>query len=201
MIDAGEVVEIGLDGDRGRWLALREDLDALAAAGRRRAPAAGSALLSPFDSFLWHRERTKRLFGFDYRIEVYVPGPKRTHGYYVLPLLVDGHLIGRADVKTHRAGGVLELKRVHFEPWFVAGDRPPVAGWRAPDRDAALAAVADAAASLAAFVGCTRVGLTRTEPPRMRTALRRLVDRAIASGTVRAAAGPARSVAGSAARD
>jgi uncharacterized protein YcaQ len=169
----GSVVEIELAGDRGKWFARREDLDALAAAGRRRTPSVGSALLAPFDSFLWHRERTRRLFGYDYRIEVYVPGPKRTHGYYSLPILVDGHLIGRVDTKTHRAESVLELKNVHFEPWFVAGEAPPVNGRRALDRDATLAQVADAAVSLAVFLDCGNVKLARTDPAGLSRPVRR----------------------------
>lgn len=185
MVERGEAVEIALAGDRGRWFALREDLPALAAAGRRRAPSTGSALLSPFDSFLWHRERTRRLFGFDYRIEVYVPGPRRTHGYYTLPLLVDGCLIGRADLKNHRGERVLELRNVHFEPWFVAGREPPAARWRPLDPDHALRGVAEAVWSLADFVGAADVKLTRTSPPRLRAPLRR----ALASAAPAAVAG------------
>jgi uncharacterized protein YcaQ len=174
----GSVVEVELEGDKGKWFTRREDLDALAAAGRRRTPSSGSALLAPFDSFLWHRERTRRLFGYDYRIEVYVPGPRRTHGYYSLPILVDGHLIGRVDTKTHRQDGVLELKNVHFEPWFVSDETPPVNGRRPLDRDATVASLADAAWSLAAHTECRKVKLTRVEPSRMRAALRRAIDHA-----------------------
>ena len=185
LLRTGEVVEIQLDGDRGRWFALREDLEPLAAAARRRTPSAGAALLSPFDSFLWHRERARRLFGFDYTIEVYVPGHKRTHGYYSMPLLVDGHLIGRADTKAHRAEGVLELRRVHFEPWFVRGESPPVRGGGALERDAALTDVAEAAASLARFVGCTRIVTARTAPAGLRSQLRRTIENALARGAAR----------------
>ena len=110
---------------RPRWYALAEDLPALAAAGRRRIAAEGTTLLAPFDSFLWHRERTHRLFGFRYTIEVYTPGHKRTHGYYTLPIFHDGQLIGRIDPKIHRAERRLEIKGVHFEPWFARGAEPP----------------------------------------------------------------------------
>src|SRR5262245_47950514 len=110
MIASGEVVEVGVNGARGPWYALAADLPALARAGRRRAVSRGSALLAPFDSFLWNRERTSRLFGFDYRVEVYTPGHKRVHGYYSLPILHDGHLIGRLDPKTHREDRRLEVR-------------------------------------------------------------------------------------------
>src|SRR5207247_5941330 len=103
MIERAEVAEIEVEGSSSRWLALTRDLPALARAGRMRAPSHGTTLLSPFDSLLWHRDRVTRLFGFDYRIEVYTPGPQRVHGYYTLPILHHGHLIGRLDAKAHRA--------------------------------------------------------------------------------------------------
>ena len=133
-LDAGEIVEVVVEGERGLCLALAEDLPALAAAGRKRRPAAGTTLLSPFDSFLWHRERTRRLFGFDYTLEVYTPGHKRVHGYYSLPIFHDGQLVGRLDPKTHRAERRLEVRAVHFEPWFAKGDAPPAASWGRVDR-------------------------------------------------------------------
>jgi uncharacterized protein YcaQ len=114
LIAAGEVAEIAVAGTRGPWYALASDLDALARAGRKRAASRGTGLLAPFDSFLWHRERTRQLFGFDYRIEVYTPGHKRVHGYYSLPILHDGQLIGRLDPKTHREEKRLEIRHVHW---------------------------------------------------------------------------------------
>ncbi len=172
----GEVVEVEVEGERGRWYALAEDLPALERAGRRRRPSSGTTLLSPFDSFLWHRERTRRLFGFDYRIEVYTPGPRRSHGYYSLPILHDGHLVGRLDPKTHREEKRLEVKAVHFEPWFARGERPPAASWGAVDRDAALSGVGEALRSLASFVGAGEVTIGTVAPsvlgPALRAALR-----------------------------
>lgn len=76
----------------------------------------GSALLCPFDPLIWRRERTERIFGFHYRIEIYVPEPKRVYGYYVFPFLLDGELVGRVDLKTDRAAGVLRAKGVFAEP-------------------------------------------------------------------------------------
>jgi hypothetical protein len=171
----GEVVEVELEGERGRWYALAEDLPALESAGRRRRPSSGTTLLSPFDSFLWHRERTRCLFGFDYRIEVYTPGPRRSHGYYSLPILHEGQLIGRLDPKTHREAKRLEVKAVHFEPWFAKGERPPGASWGPVDRDAALAGVGEALGSLASFVGADEVTIGTVAPRTLAAAFRAVV--------------------------
>jgi hypothetical protein len=172
MLKSGEVIEVGVEGDRARWVALARDLPALERAGRAGAPSRGTALLSPFDSFLWHRERARRLFGFDYRIEVYLPGHRRVHGYYSLPILHDGQLIGRLDAKNDRAERRLEVRSVHFEGWFAKGRSAPAAAWEALDRDRALAGLAGTLWSLATFVGAGRVKLERVAPSRLAGALR-----------------------------
>jgi uncharacterized protein YcaQ len=179
LLRSGAVREIAVEepsGRRGtRWFALAEDLPALAAAADRAAGAEGTTLLCPFDSFLWHRERAQRLFGFAYRIEVYTPGPKRTHGYYSLPIFHDGQLIGRLDPKVHRGERRLEIRHVHLEPWFATGRPAPAVSWGTLDRDRALAGLADALRSLATFAGADQVSVGRVSPARFRPPLRRLV--------------------------
>ena len=100
------------------------------------------ALLSPFDPVCWNRDRAERLFGFHYRIEIYTPAPKRTYGYYVLPILWNDTLAGRLDMKADRAAGVLRVQGAFAELGVpvgavaddVARELSAMAGWLGLER-------------------------------------------------------------------
>jgi uncharacterized protein YcaQ len=79
-------------------------------------PPTLTTLLSPFDPLVSDRARTEALFNFYYRIEVYTPAAKRQYGYYTLPILHRGALVGRLDPKAHRADGLFEIRALHLEP-------------------------------------------------------------------------------------
>jgi len=82
-----------------------------------------TTLLSPFDPLVWDRNRARELFDFDYKIECYTPAAKRRYGYFTLPILHRGKLIGRLDPKAHRAQGVFEIKALHMEPGVPVNKR------------------------------------------------------------------------------
>jgi uncharacterized protein YcaQ len=108
LVEAGRLVPVAVEG----WVKPAFITpDARPRPPRRRQ----ATLLSPFDSLIWHRDRTMRLFGFHYRIEIYVPEHRRTHGYYVLPLLVGDQLSARFDLKADRKAGTLRVIGSYLE--------------------------------------------------------------------------------------
>jgi uncharacterized protein YcaQ len=111
--DGGELLPATVPG----WLRGTKPREAwLWRDARRPRAIEASALLSPFDPVVWARSRALRMFDFHYRIEIYTPKPKRVHGYYVLPVLLDDRLSARVDLKNDRAAGILRVQAAWIEP-------------------------------------------------------------------------------------
>ena len=121
--------EVAVEGWRGPAYLQRE------ARMPRRVEAA--ALISPFDPLIWTRKRSERLFGFDYRFEIFVPREKRRWGTYVLPFLQGERLVARVDLKAERPNGHLFVLATHYEPGADRAEVEPalsaeletMAGW------------------------------------------------------------------------
>jgi uncharacterized protein YcaQ len=179
LADEGELLRVPVEGwkDAGYVHPDHADLARRAAEGRLKPTL--TTLLSPFDPVVWDRARASELFGFDYRIECYTPAPKRRYGYFVLPILRRGALVGRLDAKAHRKEGVFEVKALYLEP----GVRPT----EALARDVA-AALTDAAA----WHATPRVVIRQSDPPALAQAITAALSRSadsVASAETAAEAG------------
>jgi len=124
-----------------------------------------TTILSPFDPVVWDRRRAQELFDFDYRLECYTPAEKRKYGYFTLPILRRGALVGRVDAKAHRREGVFELKALTLEPGARVSER------FTRDIAAALQRLAD-------WHACPHVQVTVTEPRGFRRQLQAALDAA-----------------------
>ncbi len=137
LLEEGAMLPVSVDG----W-AAQAYLDPNARLPRR---IDAQCLVSPFDSLIWERSRTERLWGFRFRLEFYVPGPKRVHGYYVMPFLLGDRLVGRVDLKADRATGTLKVLAAFGEPGIDANQVAP--------------ALYEALRELAAWLGLTSIAV------------------------------------------
>lgn len=151
MVERGELLRARVDGWTEPVYIHPDHAEAAQQAARGELSATLTTLLSPFDPIVWDRRRALDLFDFDYRLECYTPAEKRRYGYFTLPILRRGALVGRLDAKAHRRSGVLELKSLVLEP-----------GTRTSDRF-----VRDIAAALMRFArwhSCPEITVAATEP-------------------------------------
>jgi uncharacterized protein YcaQ len=123
-----------------------------------------TTLLSPFDPLVWDRARAREMFGFDYRLECYTPQPKRRYGYFTLPILHRGKLIGRLDPKAHRKERLFEVKSLHLEPGVVINDE-------------LIEGVASALRECAGWHKTPEVVIRSSNPPKITALVRRALKR------------------------
>jgi len=156
----GEVRQVDVETWSEPALVLEEHLERVESAQSARRAPSHTTILSPFDPLIWDRARTRSVFSFDYRLECYVPEAKRVHGYFVLPVLRRGRIVGRLDAKAHRRDGVMEVKTLRLED----GVRPGAL---------LLADLAGALRRFAAWHATPAVRIRRTEPATIARDLRR----------------------------
>jgi len=159
LLAGGELLAVRVEGWPTPGYVHRDHADTLTRALRGRLRATHTALLSPFDPVVWDRARARAMFDFEYTLECYTPAARRRYGYFVLPILHRGRLVGRLDAKAHRDAGVFEIKALYLQP----GIEP------AP---ALVQALAGALAASARWHGTPQIRLLRTQPAGLAKALR-----------------------------
>lgn len=147
----GELLAVSVEGWQTPGYVHRDHADALARARAGRLRATHTTLLSPFDPLVWDRARVRAMFDFDYTLECYTPAQKRRYGYFVLPILHRGRLVGRLDAKARRDAGVFEVKALFLEDGVVPDER-------------LVRAVAGTVAETARWHGTPRISLGVTSP-------------------------------------
>ena len=157
LIDAGEIVRVAVEGLERDHVALASALEAMPRRTGRRGKRP-LHILSPFDSLVMNRGRLRALFGFDCKLECYMPEPKRRWGYFCLPILWGDEFIGRLDAKAERKPKTLTVRKLMFEAGFK-------------DFDAMLSPLAAELRAFAAFNGCERVAVHTSCPAAPRAAL------------------------------
>jgi hypothetical protein len=156
LVEDGTLIPAAVEGFREVRHVLAEELPILEATAKARTRATPSvAFIAPLDQLMWDRRLVKGLFGFDYIWEVYIPEPKRRHGYYVLPILFRDRLVGRIEPRYERASRTLRIAGIWFEVGFGAMEEPHF-----------VPALANALEAYRTFVGAASVTWPRTRAGR-----------------------------------
>lgn len=158
LLASGALLAVAVQGWSCPAYVHRDHASLLERALQGRLRATHTALLSPFDPLVWDRTRLRAMFDFEYTIECYTPASKRRYGYFALPILHRGRLVGRVDAKAHRGEGVFEIKSLFLEPGVKAGP-------------ALLKALATTLAATARWHGTPELRLGRTQPASLRKSL------------------------------
>jgi uncharacterized protein YcaQ len=163
LVAEGLLIEVVVEGWDETAYVHRDHQPWLTQAAANLLRATRTTLLSPFDPVVWDRARAMDLFGFEYTLECYTPAAKRTYGYYVLPILHRGRLVGRLDAKAHRQEGLFEVIGIWLEAEVSA----------AP---ALVAGIAAAIEECAAWHGTPRIAIQRSQPRALATLIRTALE-------------------------
>ncbi len=164
LVESGELIRVEVKGWQMPGYVHRDNAALLVRARKSRLRATHTALLSPFDPVVWDRARARAMFGFDYALECYTPAPKRKYGYFVLPILRRGELVGRLDAKAHRAEGAFEIKAIYLDPGT-------------PGSSELASDIADAITASANWHGTPRVILRKSQPREFARPLRAAISK------------------------
>jgi uncharacterized protein len=159
LVDAGTLLRVEAEGWNEPAYVHADHADLLAKAAQNTLRATRTTLLSPFDPVVWDRSRALELFGFEYTMESYTPGPKRQFGYYVLPILHRGRLVGRLDAKAHRNDGLFQVLGI----WLEEGTTMT---------PALVEGLALAIVECAAWHGTPRIAIEASQPNGLRSQLK-----------------------------
>jgi uncharacterized protein YcaQ len=165
LVASGELLVVATEGWATPGYVHRDHADLLEKALVGRLRATHTVLLSPFDPLVWDRARASAMFDFEYSIECYTPAAKRRYGYFVLPILHRGRLVGRLDAKAHRAEGVFEIKAIFLEPNVALDDK-------------LTTALAKTILATARWHETPKVMVTQTHPAALKKSLRAALGRA-----------------------
>lgn len=157
LLEKGEIQKISVEGIPSVFIQsdLLEKYEDIAGSGVR--------LLSPFDNSIIHRDRVKQFFGFDFRLECYVPKEKRQYGYFCLPILFGNTFIGRVDCKAHRKDKRFELIHLHIENTDIVPEL-----W--------LPSFTEAVKRFASFNGCELLLLTKVSPSKFKSKIKKALS-------------------------